>query len=44
VVVGGIIPVVDAAELKKQGCAGVFQPGAALEEITGFVRSVARAR
>lgn len=44
VVVGGIIPDEDAAELQKQGCAGVFQPGATLEEITGFVRSVARAR
>ena len=44
VVVGGIVPDEDAAELKKQGCAGVFQPGASLEEITGFVRSAARAR
>ncbi|MEP7362472.1 MAG: cobalamin B12-binding domain-containing protein [Acidobacteriota bacterium] len=44
VVVGGIVPDEDAAELKKQRCAGVFQPGASLEEITGFVRSAARAR
>ena len=44
VVVGGTIPDRDAAELKEQGCAAVFQPGASLDEITGFVRSAARAR
>ncbi|MBN8729307.1 MAG: cobalamin B12-binding domain-containing protein [Acidobacteria bacterium] len=44
VVVGGTIPDHDAAELKEQGCAAVFQPGASLEEITGFVRLAARAR
>jgi len=39
VVVGGIIPDEDAAKLKKQGVAAVFQPGAALEEIVAFVRN-----
>jgi methylmalonyl-CoA mutase C-terminal domain/subunit len=38
VVVGGIIPNDDAAELKKMGVAGVFQPGASLEGIVGFIR------
>src|SRR5262245_12394285 len=33
VVVGGIIPDEDAAELKKLGVAEVFQPGASLERI-----------
>ena len=33
VVVGGIIPDDDAAELKSQGVAAVFQPGASLETI-----------
>ena len=37
-VVGGIIPDDDAAELKRQGVAAVFQPGASLEEIVEFVR------
>jgi methylmalonyl-CoA mutase C-terminal domain/subunit len=39
VVVGGIIPGQDAGELKKQGVAAVFQPGASLEEIVRFIRS-----
>ena len=38
-VVGGIIPDEDAAELKKLGLAAVFQPGASLEDIVGFIRS-----
>jgi len=38
VVVGGIIPDEDAAELKKQGVAEVFQPGASLETIVHFIR------
>lgn len=37
-VVGGIIPDEDAAELKRQGVAEVFQPGASLEAIVGFVK------
>ena len=39
VVVGGIIPDEDAAELKRQGVAEVFQPGASLDAIVGFIRS-----
>jgi methylmalonyl-CoA mutase C-terminal domain/subunit len=38
VVVGGIIPDEDAAELKKLGVAEVFQPGASLEKIINFLR------
>jgi methylmalonyl-CoA mutase C-terminal domain/subunit len=41
VIVGGIIPDEDAAELKKQGVAAVFQPGASLMEIVEFIRSAA---
>ena len=39
VVVGGIIPDEDAAELKQLGVAAVFQPGASLEGIVDFLRS-----
>ena len=39
VLVGGIIPDEDAAELKKLGVAAVFQPGASLEAIVDFIRS-----
>ena len=42
VIVGGIVPDEDAEQLKKQGVAAVFQPGASLEEIVEFVRSAAR--
>jgi methylmalonyl-CoA mutase C-terminal domain/subunit len=38
VVVGGIIPDEDAAELKRLGVAEVFQPGASLEKIISFIR------
>ena len=38
VLVGGIIPDDDAAELKKLGVAGIFQPGASLEAIVQFIR------
>ena len=38
VVLGGIIPDEDAAELKKLGVAEVFQPGASLERIIHFIR------
>jgi methylmalonyl-CoA mutase C-terminal domain/subunit len=43
VVVGGIIPDEDAANLKKLGVAAVFQPGAALDEVIAFVKSAVRA-
>jgi methylmalonyl-CoA mutase C-terminal domain/subunit len=39
VVVGGIVPDEDAAELKRLGVAAVFQPGAPLEGIVDFIRS-----
>jgi methylmalonyl-CoA mutase C-terminal domain/subunit len=39
VVVGGIVPDEDAEALKRIGVAGVFQPGASLEEIAEFIRT-----
>jgi methylmalonyl-CoA mutase C-terminal domain/subunit len=42
VVVGGIIPDEDAAALKSQGVAAVFQPGATLDAIIQFIRSSVR--
>ncbi len=42
VVVGGIIPDEDAAELKKLGVAEVFQPGASLQKIIQFIRDSVR--
>ena len=39
VVVGGIVPDEDAAELKRKGVAAVFQPGSSLESIVEFIRS-----
>lgn len=39
VIVGGIIPDEDAAQLKQQGVAAVFQPGAPLAEIVDFIRA-----
>ena len=41
VVVGGIIPDEDAEALKRQGVAEVFQPGASLEAIVGFIKAAA---
>jgi methylmalonyl-CoA mutase C-terminal domain/subunit len=38
VVVGGIIPDADAEDLRKQGVAAVFQPGASLEAIVSFIQ------
>lgn len=42
VIVGGIIPDDDAAHLKKNGVAAVFQPGASLEEIVEFIQTSIR--
>jgi methylmalonyl-CoA mutase C-terminal domain/subunit len=42
VIVGGIVPDEDAAELKKQGVAAVFQPGSPLEQIVDFIRSTVK--
>jgi methylmalonyl-CoA mutase, C-terminal domain len=38
VVVGGIIPDEDAEQLKQNGVAAVFQPGASLDSIVSFIR------
>jgi methylmalonyl-CoA mutase, C-terminal domain len=38
VIVGGIVPDEDAAALKQQGVAAVFQPGASLDAIVDFIR------
>jgi methylmalonyl-CoA mutase C-terminal domain/subunit len=40
-VVGGIIPDQDAEELKRQGVAAVFQPGASLDAIVNFIKGPA---
>src|ERR1700735_316213 len=39
VIVGGIVPDEDAAALKQQGVAAVFQPGASLDAIVSFIRT-----
>src|SRR5262249_7783082 len=39
VLVGGIVPDEDAEELKRQGVAAVFQPGASLDGIVNFIKS-----
>ena len=39
VVIGGIVPDEDAAQLKGLGVAAVFQPGASLQKIVDFIRS-----
>ena len=38
VLLGGIIPDEDAAELKRLGVAEIFQPGASLDSIVQFIR------
>ncbi len=44
VLVGGIVPDEDAAQLKRLGVAAVFQPGASLEGIVEFIRSLGAQR
>ena len=44
VMVGGIIPDQDIANLKKAGVAAIFQPGTAMDEIVQFIRSHRRSR
>jgi methylmalonyl-CoA mutase C-terminal domain/subunit len=39
VVVGGIIPDQDIANLKKIGVAAIFQPGTAMDDIVQFIRA-----
>ena len=43
VIVGGIVPDEDAAELKRLGVAEVFQPGASLDGIVSFIRGAVAA-
>ena len=42
VLVGGIVPDEDAAQLKRLGVAAVFQPGASLEQSVDFIRSTVK--
>ena len=42
VIVGGIVPDEDAAELKRQGVAAVFQPGSSLRNIVEFIRGAVK--
>ena len=42
VIVGGIVPDEDAAELKRLGVAAVFQPGSSLEAIVEFIRGAVK--
>lgn len=44
VLVGGIIPEEDAAQLQAQGVKGVFGPGSSLQHIVDFVRTHGRSR
>ena len=39
VLLGGIIPNQDIDALKKQGVAGIFQPGTSMDEIVKFIRA-----
>jgi methylmalonyl-CoA mutase C-terminal domain/subunit len=41
VIVGGIIPEADRARLAALGVAGIFEPGATLEDIAVFFRALA---
>jgi methylmalonyl-CoA mutase C-terminal domain/subunit len=42
VIVGGIVPDEDAAELKRQGVGAVFQPGSSLRNIVEFIRGTVK--
>jgi methylmalonyl-CoA mutase C-terminal domain/subunit len=42
VIVGGIVPDEDAAELKRQGVAAVFQPGSSLRNIVEYIRGAVK--
>ena len=44
VVLGGIIPDVDAPKLKAMGVKGVFPPGTPMQSIVDFINEHARAR
>jgi methylmalonyl-CoA mutase C-terminal domain/subunit len=42
VILGGIVPDEDAAELKRQGVGAVFQPGSSLRNIVEFIRGAVK--
>lgn len=42
VVIGGIIPDVDAPKLRALGVKGIFPPGTSMQEIVDFIRAHAR--
>ncbi len=42
VIVGGIVPDEDAAQLKRLGVGAVFQPGASLQEIVEYIRGAVK--
>ena len=44
VVVGGIIPEADIADLKRSGIAGIFLPGTPVQSIVEFIEKHVRAR
>ena len=44
VVIGGIIPDVDAPKLKAAGVKGIFRPGTPMQEIVEFITAHARTR
>ncbi|MEO5918834.1 MAG: cobalamin B12-binding domain-containing protein [Candidatus Limnocylindrales bacterium] len=44
VVLGGIIPDDDAAELRKIGVSGIFGPGTTITEVAEYLRANSRAR
>lgn len=41
-VVGGVIPAADVADLSKRGIAAVFTPGTPLEHVVSYIRSRVR--
>jgi len=43
-IVGGIIPDQDVANLKKAGVAAIFQPGTAMDDIVQFIRTHVKPR
>ena len=42
VILGGIVPDEDAAELKRQGVGAVFQPGSSLRNIVEYIRGAVK--
>ena len=42
--VGGIIPDQDMAQLKQSGVSGIFQPGTSMDEIIQFIRNNVKSR